>query len=83
MMTMHRLAVVGVCLGSWLGSFQVGLGQDHGKARHGEQALPNCPVMDEPIDLSVSLATDDGPVFFCCQGCIEKYQAAPAKYAAR
>ncbi len=45
--------------------------------------LPNCPVMDEPIDLSISTRTDDGPVFFCCSGCIKKYTANPQKYAAR
>jgi len=44
-------------------------------------ALPNCPVMDEPIDFTVSTATDDGPVFFCCSGCIEKYNKNPEKYA--
>ncbi len=49
----------------------------HGKA----SALPNCPVMDEPIDITVSTATDDGPVLFCCPECIEKYNKNPEKYA--
>ena len=47
----------------------------------GPSGLPNCPVMDEPIDISMRTATDDGPVFFCCGGCIEKYEAKPEKYA--
>jgi YHS domain-containing protein len=43
--------------------------------------LPKCPVMGEPINFAVSVATDDGPVFFCCKDCIPKYEADPAKYA--
>lgn len=39
--------------------------------------------MGEAVNLSVSTATDDGPVFFCCKGCIRKYKAEPAKYAAK
>lgn len=46
-------------------------------------SLPNCPVMDEPINLAVSVVTDDGPVFFCCEDCVSKYQANPPKYAAK
>lgn len=55
-------------------------GHDHGK----HSALPACPVMgDDPIDLSISVATSDGPVFFCCADCIDTYKADPAKYAAK
>ncbi|MCP4250351.1 MAG: hypothetical protein GY778_25185 [bacterium] len=43
--------------------------------------LPKCPVSGEPIDFSVSVAADEGPVFFCCNGCVKKYKAAPEKYA--
>jgi len=65
-----------------------GHGHGHGDHEHAEQtpapaALPKCPVMDEPINLAVSVATDDGPVFFCCKDCVSKYQANPAKYAAK
>jgi len=45
--------------------------------------LPSCPVTDEPINLSVSTPTDEGPVFFCCDGCIPKYKADPAKFATK
>ena len=60
----------------------------HGDHQHGQKEpalapLPNCPVMDERINLAVSVATDDGPVFFCCKDCISKYQAEPAKYATK
>jgi YHS domain-containing protein len=68
--------------------FALGLGISTSTAQHAPGAvgkaatLPNCPVMsDEPIDLSVSTPTDDGPVFFCCPGCIEKYNKDPEKYA--
>lgn len=43
--------------------------------------LPNCPVGGQPINLAVSTATDDGPVFFCCSGCIKKFKADPKKLA--
>ena len=56
------------------------LAQEGSGVRGKASALPNCPVMDEPIDFTVSTATDDGPVYFCCAGCIEKYTKNPAKY---
>jgi YHS domain-containing protein len=39
--------------------------------------------MDEPANLALSVPTDDGPVYFCCEGCIPKYQKDPGKYAAK
>jgi len=45
--------------------------------------LPHCPVMDEPIDFSISTTTDEGPVYFCCAGCIKKYEENPQKYAGK
>ena len=39
-----------------------------------------CPVMDEPVDPSLMIATDDGPVLVCCGGCIGKYKENPEKY---
>lgn len=62
------------------------LAQDqHGGAKHDEKdkvlGFPECPVMGESIDFSVMVDTKDGPVYFCCNGCIKKYQAKPAKYA--
>lgn len=50
-------------------------------ATAGESDMPNCPVMGEPIDLKVSTATETGPVFFCCKGCVKRYNANPSKYA--
>ncbi len=44
-------------------------------------SVPKCPVMGESIDFSVKTDTKDGPVYFCCKGCIEKYTAKPKKYA--
>lgn len=56
--------------------------QGHGD--HGQKApVANCPVMGEPVNLALSVATDDGPVYFCCKGCISKYQKNPEKYAAK
>jgi hypothetical protein len=47
----------------------------------GDAPMVKCPVMGEPANLALSTATDDGPVFFCCKGCIKKFEADPAKYA--
>ena len=44
---------------------------------------PMCPMMDEPASLAISTPTDDGPVYFCCQGCISKFKKDPAKYATK
>jgi len=63
--------------------------QHEGHGGHGKMAmspataLPKCPVTGEPINLAVSVPTDEGPVFFCCKDCVSKYQADPAKYATR
>ncbi len=46
-------------------------------------AMPLCPVMGDPVDFSIRLQTDDGPVYFCCDSCVGKYKKNPAKYAAK
>ncbi|MFQ5495237.1 MAG: hypothetical protein ACE5EX_07625, partial [Phycisphaerae bacterium] len=46
-------------------------------AAAGEPKLPNCPIMGESVDFSVSTMTDDGPVYFCCPGCIKKFKKNP------
>lgn len=87
--SMNRL-LLGIAFGSAL---LIGMGVrpamaqhghgDHDHAAHAEEAtLPNCPIMGEPINLAISVATDDGPVFFCCKGCIAKFEKNPEKYAA-
>ena len=43
----------------------------------------HCPVMGEPVNFLVSTPTPDGPVFFCCPRCIEKYKAAPEDFASK
>lgn len=44
-------------------------------------AMPKCPVTGEAVDFSVSASTDDGPVFFCCKGCVSKFEADKSKYS--
>jgi YHS domain-containing protein len=53
------------------------------KVEKDQPTLPACPVMGEPINFAVSVETDEGPVFFCCNDCIPKYEANPDKYAAK
>ena len=43
--------------------------------------LPKCPVTGEPVNLFVSVATDEGPVFFCCPKCIDKYKGHEKDFA--
>ena len=61
----------------------VGLLAGIAKAEDVTSTLPKCPVTGEPVNLAVSVSTDDGPVFFCCEGCVKKYKASPDKYAAK
>ncbi|MBU0637530.1 MAG: hypothetical protein KKB50_01595 [Planctomycetes bacterium] len=77
------LALVAVWLSSGRALAQHQHGQDdqHGKTEQKEPKLPLCPVMGEPVDFNVKTMTDEGPVYFCCKACIEKYQKDPEKYA--
>ncbi len=51
------------------------------KQKEGDAAaMPKCPVSGEPVNLYVSVAADDGPVYFCCPDCIAKYKADTKKY---
>ena len=56
-------------------------GEHHEKAAKAKAERPRCPISGDPVDFSVKLTTDDGPVYFCCEGCIKKYKKDPAKYA--
>ena len=55
--------------------------EQQGDKKADKPSLPICPVMDKPIDFGISVMTDDGPVYFCCKGCPDKYKADPKKYA--
>lgn len=65
-----------------IGAVMASSGDDQDQVKSAPKPLPNCPIMDEPINLAVSTETDSGPVFFCCEGCIKKYKKDPAKYEA-
>ncbi len=84
-MKRSNLVIVGgvvLALGVGLSISLAQVGQEEqGQPPGKEPALPNCPISAEPIDVSVSTNTDDGPVYFCCAPCIEKYTKNPAKYA--
>lgn len=51
--------------------------------KDGATSAPQCPVMSQPVNFFVKTDTRDGPVYFCCGRCIEKYTANPAKYASK
>ena len=44
---------------------------------------PLCPVMGGPVDKDISIDYRGGKLYFCCKGCISKFKANEAKYAAR
>ncbi len=78
-----------VCLGAWALLPGVAVAQTHsnhgqahkGKADATKPALPLCPVMGDPIDFSIKTMAADGPVYFCCKGCIKAYEKDSAKFA--
>ena len=39
-----------------------------------------CPVGGMPIDRDVSVETPDGTVYFCCQGCIQRFRSDLPEY---
>ena len=84
---MNRLQIVLVIVSVTslgLGTAVAGPEHDHGVAKADfASVMPKCPVMDEPVDLSVKTYTEDGPVYFCRKGCIDKYKANPGEYAAK
>ncbi len=47
------------------------------------EGVAMCPVMNEPVSYFVSTPTADGPVYFCCKGCIKKFKKNTSKYAAK
>lgn len=55
---------------------------EHKKEEKKQEArkLPDCPVMGDTVNLAVRTETDSGPVYFCCDHCIGKYQKDPKKY---
>lgn len=78
------IAVLGLVIGSGLALAQHHVLSDKGQTAKAPAPLPNCPVMsDEQVNLSVSVATSEGPVYFCCKDCISKYQADAGKYSAK
>ena len=44
-------------------------------------ALPDCFIMGSPIHFNVKADTEQGPVYFCCAGCIAPFQKDMAKYS--
>jgi YHS domain-containing protein len=42
-----------------------------------------CPVSGKPVDDKVFIEKDGKKTYFCCQGCIGKYEKDPGKYAAQ
>lgn len=78
---MQRLAILftlsAVLLG--IGFFRTAAADEKGTT----PAVIKCPVEGAPANLTVSAATDAGPVFFCCEGCRGKFEAAPDGFAAQ
>ncbi|GKS60501.1 hypothetical protein YTPLAS18_40280 [Nitrospira sp.] len=39
-----------------------------------------CPVGGMPIKQDVLIQTPEGPIYFCCQHCIDRYNAEPLAF---
>jgi YHS domain-containing protein len=77
------MSIVSV-LGLGFGTAVAGPEHDHSSTKADfASVMPKCPVMDEPINFFVKAETEDGPVYFCCDGCVDKYKANPGKYVAK
>ncbi len=82
----NRGAVLGAALILGVGLGPAAAQHGHAGHQHGQEAssaLPKCPIMDEPVNFAMSVTTDEGPVYFCCEDCIKKYKANPVKYAGK
>ena len=44
--------------------------------------LPKCPVGGGAVNFAHRASTPDGPVFFCCEHCVERYGEKPTEYVA-
>lgn len=85
-----------IALGMWSLAYAAPQGHDqHQHAQHAgkhhasaddaaKHKLPAlCPVSGENVDKKVFIESDAGRVYFCCKGCVGKYEADPGKYAAQ
>lgn len=72
------LAIAAVVMGCFIESSRAQDKQENKPST--APALPACPIMGGQIDLSIKTDTADGPVYFCCKGCIAKYLKEPDKY---
>ena len=50
-------------------------------AAAGEQTM--CPIMDAPINKDIFIEYKGKKVYFCCQGCEDKFNENPEKYLAK
>lgn len=42
--------------------------------------LPKCPVGGGPVNFAHRESTPDGPVFLCCEHCVERFHAEPEAF---
>ncbi len=42
-----------------------------------------CPIMGEAVNFYVKTDTPEGPVYFCCAKCIDKFKSDKAKYESK
>ena len=74
------IAVGLVVAGEKEGSHKEGSHSDQAKATVTAGAQAHCPIMGGKISKQVHADHDGKRVYFCCPGCIKKFQADPDKY---
>ncbi len=77
-----KCSVVATLVGGLVSSVIAGPVEEK-NADKASAAAVKCPVMDTPVNFLMSSETPDGPVFFCCARCLDKYRANPEKYASQ
>ncbi|MCO6438615.1 MAG: hypothetical protein J5J06_16100 [Phycisphaerae bacterium] len=45
--------------------------------------LPKCPVGGGPVNFAHRVSAPDGPIYFCCEHCMEQFHAAPSTFNAK
>jgi len=45
-----------------------------------ERGQTTCPVMGNPVNKDVYVDYEGKRIYFCCEGCIEKFKENPEKY---
>lgn len=55
----------------------------HAKCEKKSECTARCPVMGGEVDREIAVDYRGGKVFFCCPGCVDKFEEKTAEYATK